>query len=160
LASIWQHSLARGLDLALILAGAVFQVIHLGQSRIVEDALNLLQNRPLLDAELRRAIWISAIWACAILLVLIMTQARWGLTPGKWLCGVRVMCSTLRPCGFARSLLRELLFVLDAGALLTILPGTILPGMISLLISDSRQRIGDRMADTVVIRARELNSAN
>jgi uncharacterized RDD family membrane protein YckC len=50
--------------------------------------------------------------------------------------------------------MRELMFVLDA-------PGiTILPGIICLLLNDHRQRIGDLMADTVVVNVRELTIAD
>jgi hypothetical protein len=73
-------------------------------------------------------------------------QARWGLTPGKWLMGLRTVRTSLRPCGFARSLLRELFMAFDAPLLLTPFPG-----ITSMLSTDCRQRLGDLAADTIVV---------
>jgi uncharacterized RDD family membrane protein YckC len=46
--------------------------------------------------------------------VQILWQARTGRTIGKWICGIEVLRTTLRPCGLTRSLLREILLVVDA----------------------------------------------
>ena len=80
---------------------------------------------------------------------MILIQSRWGFTPGKWLLGLRMLRTTLRPCGVARSLLRELLMAVDAPMLLTPLPG-----ITSMLSTDCRQRLGDLAADTLVIQVR------
>ena len=81
-----------------------------------------------------------------LFIVMILIQSRWGFTPGKWLLGLRMLRTTLRPCGVARSLLRELLMAVDAPMLLTPLPG-----ITSMLSTDCRQRLGDLAADTLVI---------
>ena len=77
----------------------------------------------------------------------IIWQARTGKTVGKWLLGIKVVATTLRPCGIARSLLRELMIGFDGLMLLCWLPG-----VISILSTPSSQRFGDRLADTIVIR--------
>lgn len=74
-------------------------------------------------------------------------EGQRGVTPGKWLMGIRTRRTDLRPCGFARSLLRLCLLVLDTGFFLTPLPAAI-----SILSSQENKRLGDRLADTVVVR--------
>ena len=81
-----------------------------------------------------------------IMAVQIVWQAQTGQTLGKWICGVRVLRSTLRPCGLARSLLREILLVVDGVLMLCWVPG-----VISIVVTRQWQRIGDLLADTVVV---------
>jgi hypothetical protein len=40
-------------------------------------------------------------------------QGCWGVTPGKWICGLRTTRTTLSPCGFVKSLYREVRLPLD-----------------------------------------------
>lgn len=87
----------------------------------------------------------TVLWGLLFAAVSTAMQGRTGVTPGKWCCGIRVVRSTLRPCGEARSLLRELLFPIDSLCLLPI------PGAASILLSDGGQRWGDVVADTIVI---------
>ncbi|HEX7902134.1 MAG TPA: RDD family protein, partial [Planctomycetota bacterium] len=69
-----------------------------------------------------------------------------GATPGKWIARIRVVgADDLRPCGVGRAFLRKLLLVADG----------FMNGMVGLLIaafSEKRQRLGDLVAKTVVIR--------
>ena len=88
---------------------------------------------------------IFAIWLGVILVISYM-EGHYGMTPGKWLCGIRTMRTTLRPCGMVRSLARELLIYADSLFLLTWLPGVLL-----IAFTRNWQRLGDLAADTVVI---------
>lgn len=93
------------------------------------------------------------LWLIVAGFAILLSQATWqgitGQTIGKWLCGIRVLRVTLRPCGFARSLLRELLLVVDSVGLLSWVPGLLC------MVGTSRgQRIGDYLADTVVVRGK------
>ena len=47
------------------------------------------------------------LWLGFTLPVLVRTHGKWGVTPGKWSCGLRVVQTTLKSCGFVRSLTRE-----------------------------------------------------
>ncbi len=76
----------------------------------------------------------------------IYAEGRVGVTPGKWLLGIRTLRSTLLPCGFARALVRSVLSWIDIPFFVT--PG---PAAIGLMLSTRRQRIGDCVADTVVV---------
>jgi uncharacterized RDD family membrane protein YckC len=154
LASVSRRALARSLDLALLLAVAVWHLSHLGFRRIVIDTYEFFVGAMIPQTATGQALSQSAVWFALVAVILIACQGRWGQTPGKWICGIKVLRSTSYPCGLARSLMRELMLVLDA-------PGiTILPGIICLLLNDHRQRIGDLMADTVVVNVRELTIAD
>ena len=84
----------------------------------------------------------------------VFMEGRHGITPGKWLLGVRTVRTTLRPCGFARAVVRNVVCFVDLPLLLTPLPAAI-----SLMFSDHRQRLGDRVADTIVVRAGSVREA-
>ncbi|WP_159402091.1 MULTISPECIES: RDD family protein [Streptomyces] len=73
----------------------------------------------------------------------VLPTARWGRTPGKKLCGVRVLgTATLRPPGFGAALLRWLVYALLG-----------LPGSLWCLVDRPRRRAWhDRAARTFVTR--------
>jgi uncharacterized RDD family membrane protein YckC len=75
------------------------------------------------------------------------SESKYGLTPGKWLTGIRTVRTTLRPCGFAASLVRTILYWIDCGCMLTPLPVAI-----CMMVTPQRQRLGDLVADSVVIK--------
>lgn len=81
-----------------------------------------------------------------VFLAKVYIEGRTGLTLGKWLLKIRTVRSTQRDCGFSRALVRNVAYFIDLPFLLTPLPA-----LSSMLLSDCRQRIGDRIADTNVI---------
>lgn len=71
-----------------------------------------------------------------------------GQTPGKNALGIRVVSvSTGRPPSMERALLRSLLRIVDW------LPTLFLLGFVVALVTARKQRLGDLVADTVVVRA-------
>ncbi len=82
-------------------------------------------------------------------LFLVVIQGYWGMTPGKWLCGLRTLRTTLRPCGIARSLVREVMLVAETFQLICWLPP-----MLSIALTNQRQRLGDLVGDTIVVETR------
>jgi uncharacterized RDD family membrane protein YckC len=76
----------------------------------------------------------------------ILLEGRYGRTVGKSLLGLRVVNEDGSPMGMRASTVRNVLRVVDG--LLFYLVGTIIAA-----VSDRRQRLGDRLADTVVVRA-------
>ena len=88
--------------------------------------------------------WLVVMWAA-----IVVSMGLWGITPGKWLFGIRVVRVTLRPCGIFCALLRELLFWFDAPLFLTPIPGVLCQ-----LATENRQRLGDLAAGTLVLRIR------
>ncbi|MBK1832873.1 RDD family protein [Roseibacillus ishigakijimensis] len=66
-------------------------------------------------------------------------------TPGKRALGLKVVRRSGAPVGFASAFLRGLLFWID------VLPGCGSVGIVSILASRQSQRLGDRVADTLVV---------
>ncbi len=87
----------------------------------------------------------SILPACALK---IFFESRSGKSPGKWLLGIRTVQTTLKPSGFANVLVRNLLYCVEIPLMLTPIPAAI-----SMMLSNRLQRIGDRVADTIVIRS-------
>jgi uncharacterized RDD family membrane protein YckC len=156
LASTFRRGLARTIDLALLLLLTSIQLsglllAHPPDWRTALEAVNLEDmNHPSILDVLRI---VTICLACFALgnLVLISVQGRYAVTPGKWLCGLRIVRTTLKPCGFARSLLRELLLCIDSLNLISWSPG-----ILFIAFTENRQRFGDLIADTIVIRAKSL----
>jgi uncharacterized RDD family membrane protein YckC len=76
----------------------------------------------------------------------ILLEGLFGQTVGKRLLGVVVIKRDGSPCTMTASVVRNLLRIIDG-----ILSYAV--GLVVMLLSDDRQRIGDRAADTVVVRA-------
>jgi uncharacterized RDD family membrane protein YckC len=148
LAPIVRRSLARCVDLVLILGPLMLHLTWLvwrinGVS--LESAIERISDGSGTVDILPDMIWICLMWAA-----IVVSTGVWGSTPGKWLFGVRVVRTTLRPCGIFAALLRELLMFLDAPQLLTALPG-----LLCFLATENGQRIGDLAAGTLVIDAQK-----
>jgi uncharacterized RDD family membrane protein YckC len=77
----------------------------------------------------------------------IVTEAVWSATPGKMLIGMRVVNEEDGAAiGWQRAIVRNLLRVVD------FFPSLYLVGFIAAVSSPKSQRLGDRMARTVVVR--------
>jgi uncharacterized RDD family membrane protein YckC len=148
LARIFGRGVARMVDLVLIgvstIALAWWLTRHLDWLSLAE-AVNLQLPHPAVQSAMR-TIWTLILWLITCEALLVVGQARWGLTIGKWCCSLRTMQTTLRPCGLARSLVRELVFWFDVCCLLCWAPG-----IVSIALTDRRQRFGDLVADTLVV---------
>ncbi len=75
-----------------------------------------------------------------------LLEGLYGYTPGKYLLGAVVVKSDGSDCTVGTSVLRNLLWVVDA------LPTANLVAMVSVLVTDDNQRAGDLVADTVVVK--------
>lgn len=88
-------------------------------------------------------------------LLKVYDEGRYGMTPGKWLFGIRTMRTTLRHCGLSRTIVRDVLLAVDLVGFVTPLPAAA-----SLVFSSIRQRWGDRVADTIVVDAKSTAEAS
>ena len=151
LASLGRRGIARLIDLCVIgvAAGTIgwLGTRHLDWISLVE-ARNLHVDHP--SAQIAATAFVAII-ACLIVSVvaMIVAQGICGVTPGKWICGLRTLRTNLRPCGFARSLAREIVFFVDCGNFFCWTPG-----IVSIAVTDRRQRLGDLVADTIVVESR------
>ena len=79
-------------------------------------------------------------------LYLIVLEATLGATLGKLLLGIRVVKEDGSPISWGASTVRNLLRIIDA------LPDAYILGAILIWTSPRKQRLGDRVAHTVVVR--------
>ncbi|WP_256476687.1 RDD family protein [Haloplanus pelagicus] len=75
-----------------------------------------------------------------------LLEGLYGYTPGKYLLGLVVVTSDGSNCAVGASILRNLLWIVDAH------PTANLVAMVLILGTDDNQRVGDLVADTVVVR--------
>ncbi len=75
-----------------------------------------------------------------------LLEGLYGYTPGKYLLGLVVIKPDGSNCTIGSSILRNLLWIVDS------LPTFNLIGMVSILLTDDNQRVGDLVADTVVVK--------
>lgn len=87
----------------------------------------------------------SMLWVFVGLAGLAVLEGRWGVTPGKWAAGIRVVGTDLAPCGFTRALLRNVLKLVDGFM-------NFLVGLLMVALTPDWQRIGDMVARTIVVR--------
>jgi uncharacterized RDD family membrane protein YckC len=146
LAPIWRRALSEVVDTLILgaplLAGniAIFW-------RVLKAGRTL--SRPTTGMGLT-LIFLGMAWVVVGLLVFSFTEGRWGTTPGKWIFGIRVIGSDLRPCGFLRGLVRNLLRVVDGFF-------NFMVGLLVTALSENWQRVGDMAARTIVIQARGID---
>lgn len=148
LAGIGRRAVARLIDLSLI--GLSTALLAWWLTRGLDwlsliEALNLKVAHPTVESA-TRIVGALIFWLVVCEGLMVVTQARWGLTVGKWCCGLRVLQPTLRPCGYARSLVRELILYVDACCF-----WCWTPGIASIAVTDHRQRLGDIIGDTIVV---------
>ena len=88
----------------------------------------------------------AAAFVCGLLVLVAYSyfEGRSGKTPGKWLLGIRVLGTDLRPCGFGRALLRNLLTFADGFF-------GFLVGALLVALTENWQRLGDLAARTIVV---------
>ncbi|NOZ13029.1 MAG: RDD family protein [Acidobacteria bacterium] len=89
--------------------------------------------------------FVGFIWAFVCFLIFSFMEGRKGITPGKWLTGIRVLGTDLKPCGFGRAIVRNLLKVVDGFF-------SFLVGVLVVAFTENWQRVGDMAARTIVIR--------
>lgn len=84
-------------------------------------------------------------WALALLFVFSFLEGKYGRTPGKWVAGIQVVGTDLRPCGFGRAIIRNLLKFVDGFF-------NFMVGILIVSLTENWQRIGDLASRTVVVR--------
>lgn len=148
LAPIVRRAIARLIDLGLI--GLSTAALAWWLTRDMDwlsliEALNLRVSHPTVESA-KRIVCALMAWLVVCEGLIVVGQARWGLTVGKWCCDLRVFQTSMRPCGLARSLVRELMLWVDACGFLCWTPG-----ITSIALTNHRQRLGDIIGDTIVV---------
>jgi uncharacterized RDD family membrane protein YckC len=86
-------------------------------------------------------------FALVTFLYFVVLEGTSGATIGKKLLKIRVVREDGSACGFGPSFVRNILRIVDG------LPALYIIGMVLIARSDKKQRLGDRLARTVVIKA-------
>jgi uncharacterized RDD family membrane protein YckC len=148
LASVIRRAIARLIDLGLIglsTAALVWWLTRDMDWLSLIEALNLRVSHPTVESA-KRIVCALMAWLAVCEGLIVVGQAHWGLTVGKWCCDLRVFQTSMRPCGLARSLVRELMLWVDACGFLCWTPG-----ITSIAFTNHRQRLGDVIGDTIVV---------
>jgi formylglycine-generating enzyme required for sulfatase activity/uncharacterized RDD family membrane protein YckC len=95
-----------------------------------------------------------AVWLGIIVLYFLIGEGLWGRTLGKLLTGMVVVDKSGHPPGIWKSGLRTILRLIEVNPLLV---GGI-PAAIVVALSQRRQRIGDMLAQTYVVRVKDLTT--
>lgn len=74
-------------------------------------------------------------------------EAEYGQTVGKMAMDVVVVTETGDPIDYREAAIRTLLRIVDA------LPAFYIVGLVAMFVTDRKQRVGDLVADTVVVRS-------
>lgn len=157
LASLGPRGLARLIDLGLIgitTAGLGWLMSTGFDWKSFIEAAYLNVDHPTVSTAVRVSS-VLVLWMLAAIVAILMAQGRWGLTPGKWICRLRTVRTSLQPCGVARSLVRECLFFVDCCNFLCWTPG-----IVSIALTNRRQRLGDIVADSIVVKTSRGKLAN
>jgi uncharacterized RDD family membrane protein YckC len=142
-ASVWQRALAQLVDAVGLAAGFAIPGLCFGW-RMFSDPDDFVGRGP------AGVLWVFGLMAVALVssLLVLVGYSYWeglaGKTPGKWLLGIRVLGTDLRPCGFGRALLRNLLTFVDGFF-------NFLVGVLLVALTDNWQRLGDLVARTIVV---------
>ena len=142
-ATLWQRALAQLVDAVPLLAG--FGLPMLWMWRMFSDPEEFLEQRGF-GFMLSFFGLFAAAFVCGLLVLVAYSyfEGRSGKTPGKWLLGIRVLGTDLRPCGFGRALLRNLLTFADGFF-------GFLVGALLVALTENWQRLGDLAARTIVV---------
>jgi len=142
LAGLWRRAMAEIVD-TLIQGGP----LAAGYLTIVWSLLKPNQTLGLPGSMRGLALILAGLaWAVLCLFLFSFLEGRWGWTPGKWILRIRVLGTDLRPCGFLRGLVRNLLRVVDGFF-------NFMVGLLVTALSENWQRVGDMAARTIVVRA-------
>lgn len=125
---IWHRVLAYVID--SVLMGLIWGMVILAGTAL-GDAGSLL---------------LVVVGVVALLVYGFLLEGLYGYTPGKHLLGLVVVKSDGSNCTVGASILRNLLWIVDA------FPTANLVAMVLILVTDDNQRVGDLVADTVVVK--------
>ncbi|HTF56210.1 MAG TPA: RDD family protein, partial [Planctomycetota bacterium] len=144
-ASILRRAIASFVD-GIVMGGPLMAASMLWMSNM--DFLEFEEPRQLI--RFFAIALIGGAWSLVAAVVFTWTEGRWGVTPGRWLAGIRVMGVDLRPCGFGRAFIRRIL------GIFVDFQFNGMVGILVLAFTERFQRLGDLVAKTVVVRAGTL----
>lgn len=145
LATVARRGVARGIDVVLFGAPMWGVMLYLWLTQDLVAVFEQLLNDP------RRIVVYIGGFVLAMLLYVVFAalsfgfaEGVWGTSPGKWICRLKVIRTTLEPMGFFRGIVRQLLLMIDGQ-----LNYAVALAMAACL--SKSQRLGDLAADSIVV---------
>jgi uncharacterized RDD family membrane protein YckC len=144
-ASLTRRALAQIVDFFVLGAPAIAGMLLLYP---ISDIEKMFGSPPFHFLAVFGLMFGTLFWAIVCLFVFSFLEGKWGVTLGKWVVGIRVLGADLRPCGFGRALVRNLLKFIDGFFNFMI-------GILLVALTENWQRVGDMAARTVVVDVRK-----
>jgi uncharacterized RDD family membrane protein YckC len=141
-ASLIRRAIAQIIDGVFLFAGAIPFVVCFFK---MFDMFEQISTPTMIPLYFIAFMAFSFGWSILLLLAFSFSEGRWGVTPGKWAVGIRVVGTDLQPCGFWRALLRNFLKVVDGFF-------NFMVGILIVTFTKEWQRVGDMAARTIVVR--------
>lgn len=143
-----------GIELEAQIAGPVPRFLAFGLDLLIRSVLMLVLSMALIPfGEAGGGFILIAFFVIEWFYPVIFEVFRKGQTPGKKALGISVVLDDLTPVTFGSSVIRNLLRVAD------FLPMMYLTGLITMVMNQRFQRLGDMAAGTLVISTRETARA-
>jgi len=141
-ASLLRRGVAIALDYVLVFVAIVGPLLTY---LYPEASERLAEGERLGDEYVLRFV---AVWEPVLLAYFVITEGLFARTIGKALLGIEVRSETGRRAAFRQVLVRTVLRLIDE------LPGLYFFGLVHVILSPKPQRLGDRLARTLVVDAR------
>lgn len=150
LASIGRRGCARAID--VILFGVPMWAL-MGYILATQDLVAMMEE--VLDQPQRLILTIGSLvlgmmcYGIGAIFVFGFLEGVWGTSPGKWCCGLRVIRTNFTKVGLLRGMMRQVLLMIDGQF-------NYAPAMLMAAFLPKSQRLGDMVADSIVIEERSL----
>lgn len=152
LASIARRGVARVIDAQLFSAPLTITFLVLWQTGDVMDFVEQHLNNTGFTTLLIWAMTLvlaGFLYLIAAVIVFGILEGLYGLSPGKWLLGLRVVRTTFQPIGVFRGLIRQFLLMIDGFF-------SYFVAILMAACTARSQRLGDLCADSIVVEHRSL----
>lgn len=150
LASLGRRAIARTLDSLLFSLPYIPLWIWIIQSFDLEKLIQQFTADFFGSIKTLLLIFAAALaYALIYMVAMGIMQGVWGITPGKWVCHIRVIRTNFQPVGVLRGIARELLMFVDTQF-------NYLVGVLMIAFLVKCQRLGDLVADSIVVETASL----
>ncbi|MDZ4683977.1 MAG: RDD family protein [Planctomycetaceae bacterium] len=150
LASIGRRAVARAIDTILYTLPMVGVMVWLYLTFDLEQSIQQVsQNQVAMLKTIGIMVLGMLTYGVSTVVVFGALEGIYGWSPGKLICGLRVIRTTLEPIGVLRGLIRQFLLIIDGQF-------NYLVGGAMVAVLAKRQRLGDLAADSIVVDAASL----
>jgi uncharacterized RDD family membrane protein YckC len=146
-ASIGSRIVAVIIDYIIIWLIMLIITLPLGMSAAFFSLVSGMANPMLLVSAMALIAAVAAIHVVVLILYFSYFESTTGQTPGKRMMKIKVVKTGGKSLNFTDAFIRTLFRIIDQ-------IGAYLVGLVIILLSDKKQRLGDMAADTIVVKAK------